>query len=696
MARNNGSQYTEITNDDSNKDNLSRNKFWDARSFFRSWSLMKVVMLGMVILLVGIIINQGVVEHNVEVEHLEHEQEVEANQYQESTTTTSNGTLRLTNNNNSNNHNNAAVPIQIPMPPGVNLGSWLSLEDYFFAGIHNSVEVATPSTRDTASKVAACLPPLHVGSTTGPKWHSETDLFQSLIEEGGAAHAIEVFAAHRSSFVDLSTDLTTLADLGITTVRIPMGWCLTDVDPRRTDLSSYDSDEDLLRDFACVDPFFGNNDDNNDDNNDNNSDEAPILWPAIPRALVEDLLRACSKAGLKASLDVHTYPGGTSIGTFSGVWPHWPRFWTHGGDGVSTRNANATTKGFNIGHDLFRDLVAWMEDLSVRDPAAFEGLRGISPMNEPAHLAGMFETATGDDDDTNDNQFLPPLPRDLADDFLKTLSSSNDGSEFESFPDGNHLRVFYWFQGALEIFRNSKLPSLGKEFQANIIESIFRPPLAKSSDDEDEDDDDDEESAILQDILTVKAIATWWCSDGGASTAQMTPTTTSPDERSDWAVLDLHHYHAWSESCSGTADGQDAAYACGDAERRNTVLEICTTWAPTFRKIVDEVCGTTAAPERLPSKLMSAEFSAASHHSVRRSCTDTSGLLDSYARQIAAGATADVELFYWSYQMPYGGSFKGAGWSFKELLFKFGVLPNPDTPNFDCDAHLFDDPEIPP
>ena len=767
----NGHQYEEIPNGNnatangngsSNSNSSSgHNAFWDARSFFRTWSLMKVFMLGMVVLLIGIIVVQGVEEHNVVVEHELFEQEAhEALQQDQQTihrmrhhhTNTNNDNDNDNSNDNSNDNNNGVPSLEhpiatqsqsqiqqsqpskttntnsiaIPMPSGVNIGSWLSLEDYFFAGLHNSVEVATPGIgTDTTTQVAACLPPLHVGSTTGPKWQSETDLFRNLMmktknknttnkngsSSGGVKHAIQVFAAHRASYVDLETDLQRIAELGITTVRIPMGWCWTDVDPRKVDLDSYESDADLLRDFACVDPFFGTNDPTNDNDNDNTNndtdredDEPQILWPAIPKPLVEDLLRACARAGLNASLDVHTLPGGTSIGTFSGVWPHWPRFWTHGGDGVGMEGVEYTTNGgFNIGHELFAELVAWMEDLSDRDPLAFSGLRGLSPMNEPAHLAGNFQQGDA-------HNFLPALPRHIADEYLETLNSNSKIASSPiapllpdnySFPDGSHLRVFYWFQGAIEIFRMSKLPLLGIEFQANIIESIFQDQVVASNDDDDDNaSEDDDVSKGLEERLRGVAIATWWCSNNAENDATTT-TTTSAEERSDWAVLDLHHYHAWSDDCSGTIDGQDSGYACGDIVKRSETLDACTTWVQNYRDIVDAVCGTTssagtATTTATPSKLMSAEFSAASHHSVRRSCSDTSGLKESYTKQVAAAEVANVDLFYWSYKMPYGGSFKQAGWSFSELLYKFGV-PNsrPDSTQFECDAHLFDDPDVP-
>eukprot|EP00536_Pseudo-nitzschia_multiseries_P006592 jgi/Psemu1/318933/estExt_fgenesh1_pm.C_1430003 len=623
----------------------------------------------MVVLLLAIIVFQGVEEHNYETEERNTELLVEQEAAYEKALSKEHPYVPFA----------VREALKIPLPSGVNLGSWLALEDYFFAGAHNSIEVATPGFRDDASKIAACLPPLHVGSTTGPKWHSETDLFRNLMDPevtrgGSVKHAIEVFAAHRTSFVDMETDFQRMAALGITTVRVPMNWCWTDSDPRSTDLSSL-TDEELLEEFACEDPFFTDGGDLKSE-----TTTGPILWPAIPKALIEDLLKSCAKAGIKASLDVHTHPGGTSIGTFSGVWPNWPRFWTHGGDGVDSTHSERGGKGFGIGHRLIGDLIAWMEDLSVRDPLAFSGLRGISPMNEPAHLSSNFEV------DDSDN-FLPPLPPDLAADFRGQLGGD--------FPDGTHLRVLYWFQRTVDLFRNSKLPALGIELQANIIESIF-PPF----------DPREEEDGTLK----IEAIGKWWCAsfpEDADAEAETGPVMTSAEERSSWAVLDVHHYHAWSTICSGTVDGQDSAYVCGDVDHRNEVLDRCSEWVTLYRETMNRVCDDVGdktktqkapkpktKPRHAPAKLMSAEFSASSHHSVRRSCNDIGGLKASYVRQVKSAEVAGVELFYWSYQMPYGGTFRRA-WSFRELMYNLGVLDRPDEPQFDCDSEMAYDPELP-
>ena len=66
----------------------------------------------------------------------------------------------------------------VPIPTGVNLGGWLSLEDWFYVGANGAVEVATPDDAVAAS----CLPPLHLDQSTGPRWNSETDLLEGLGE----------------------------------------------------------------------------------------------------------------------------------------------------------------------------------------------------------------------------------------------------------------------------------------------------------------------------------------------------------------------------------------------------------------------------------------------------------------------------------------------------------------------------------
>jgi hypothetical protein len=296
-----------------------------------------------------------------------------------------------------NNKNGHHLPA---LPTGVNLASWFSLEDWFFVGTYGAVEVATPDT----AKAAACLPPLHVDISTGPRWNSETDLLAGLVEHyrtttttttsttttttsgaagGGAADAknalteevgpwgkaIRTIHAFRTSFYDIDVELRNMKDLGIQYVRVPLSWCWTDDDPSSIviknetygapkDSAIYMSDTEVQEKFTCQDPFYED-----------------VYWPAIPRNYIIQFLRACGKYGIGATLDLHTYPGGTSIGTFSGVWPRYSRFWTHG-DVPATDNYYGNSKKENskdIGRSLLKDFIGWVESLAEEDPLAFKG-----------------------------------------------------------------------------------------------------------------------------------------------------------------------------------------------------------------------------------------------------------------------------------------------------------------------------------
>lgn len=505
---------------------------------------------------------------------------------------------------------------RLAMPYGVNFASWLSLEDYFFVGDNGAVEVATP---DGAPPAARCFPPLE----TNVSWKSETDLFQQLTAKHGVSHAILAFEAYRVSFIDLEQDLGRIASAGIQGVRIPLSWCLTDFDPAQDELllvqERSDEEEDtlnnhdelLLSRYTCVDPFYAKK-------------GIQVRWPAVPRALVQRLLRTCHKFGLKAILDVHTYAGGTSPGTFSGVWPRPPLFWVYDNPSDPTND---------VGRTLFRDFLVWLEELADTDPHAFAGLGGITPMNEPAHLAGQFGPGSGNPDKVS---FVPNLPSDMEQEYLHSLH--------KAMPAGPHLRVLRWQSDALEAFRRTSLAERGIQLVVNIHESILVAALTTP----------DESDSGGRHPKATQLLADWW------------KQSTTEEERASWAVLDMHHYHAWEPHCEGTVTGHDGAYLCGDTAAAATVLEACTSWATTLRNAV----GESAA------RLSSGEFSASTHHSVALSCTDSTTLRQTYQAQVAAAREAGVNLYFWAWKMPHGGAFRPA-WSMNELMHRLG---HPDFP----------------
>lgn len=468
------------------------------------------------------------------------------------------------------------------VPHGVNFASWLSLEDYFFVGNNGAVEVATAE-NDTAAR---CFPPLQ----TSIAWHSETDLFQQLVENNGLAEAVLSFDAYRNYYFDrIVSDLPRLHEMGIRSIRVPISWCLTSDDPATVDASKITLDR-----FACLDPFFA-------------KENVTVYWPAVPKPLVVRFLKECHRWGLKAVLDIHTYPGGTSIGTFSGVWPRPSLFWKYD-DPCSNQD---------IGRAVFHDFLMWIESL---EHDAFDGLGGITPMNEPAHLAGMFGPGSYNPD---------------TESFVPSYSSKND--QLANIPDGPHLRVLRWQSDAIKAFRQTSLRIRGVDLIVNVHESIFVQALTTG----------DENDPGGRHPVATQIIADWW------------KRVTTEDERKQWAVLDMHHYHAWETRCYGTVSGQDAAFRCGSSQAE-TVLRSCSTWAQVFRGALEE-----------PSaRLISGEFSASTYHSVSQSCMDTRTLQLSYENQLQAASAANVDLYFWAWTMPHGGAFRAA-WSFRELMHRF-------------------------
>ena len=69
------------------------------------------------------------------------------------------------------------------------------------------------------------------------------------------------------------------------------------------------------------------------------------------------------------------------------------------------------------------------------------------------------------------------------------------------------------------------------------------------------------------------------------------------------------------------------------------------------------------------ARLSSGEFSASTHHSVLESCMDTSTLALTYREQVQAAKDASVDLYFWTWKMPYGGAFRPA-WSWTELMHR--------------------------
>ena len=126
----------------------------------------------------------------------------------------------------------AGIFSALPMPYGVNLGSWLSLEDYFYVGSAGAREVASSRGMTQGN----CLPPLHTGQAQLPKWNSETDLYANLVglnkttdgnddsSSSTVRDALRIFHAFRVAYLDFKQELSQISAAGIKAVRVPLSW----------------------------------------------------------------------------------------------------------------------------------------------------------------------------------------------------------------------------------------------------------------------------------------------------------------------------------------------------------------------------------------------------------------------------------------------------------------------------------------
>jgi hypothetical protein len=227
----------------------------------------------------------------------------------------------------------------------------------------------------------------------------------------GPAKTAEAFAAHRHSFIG-NSDLEGMAALGIRIVRVPLTWAafadaLAPIDEKT--YAGHNPDTDTV---IVPDPFY--------------TDDA--AFATVPRAwLVEFLLRAKSN-NLTILFDLHAFPGGSSDGTYNGVWPRKPAFWKH-----HARLGNKSLSLSESGLLVAKALISWVEGL---DEEAQSAVAGVTLMNEPAHMAAI-------------DAFDPE----------KAFASESD--------------VLAWLEASSDLFRSSSLPQIGKKLYVQIIETAF-------------------------------------------------------------------------------------------------------------------------------------------------------------------------------------------------------------------------------
>ena len=224
-----------------------------------------------------------------------------------------------------------------------------------------------------------------------------------------------------------------------------------------------------------------------------------ILWDLVSLLSSE----VAADFGIQVLLDLHAFPGGSSAGTFNGVWPLNPRFWT------AHFKENFTT--------IIVQLLDWMEALGRKNPKAFAGLYGLSPMNEPAHMRGLYDKSGA----------AVPVPYQKAYDELGLKG-------WASISTTDILQTL-----AISVDEFRKRPALEQQkmLLMNVIETTFAGTFGGK--------EDASAFAASQkgEVGSVTgAIGAWW------------KEITTESERKRWAVLDLHNYIAWNPDVKGFED----------------------------------------------------------------------------------------------------------------------------------------------
>jgi hypothetical protein len=195
-------------------------------------------------------------------------------------------------------------------------------------------------------------------------WPSEGILVNRLSQSEASPE--EIFTAFRENFVT-EQDFIQIASLGIRTIRVPFSWSLFADVLAPLDQKIYGSHDAEWEPTVVPDPFH--------------VDEIKMV--TIPRTWFKQMLQKAAKHGLRIILDLHNMPGGSSDGTYSGIWPLRPAYWDS-----KTKIGNASVDLTEVGVWITKALLDWVQN-DLSDLVDAGAIWGICFMNEPAHLAGI-------------------------------------------------------------------------------------------------------------------------------------------------------------------------------------------------------------------------------------------------------------------------------------------------------------------
>ena len=218
---------------------------------------------------------------------------------------------------------------------GVSLNGWLQLEEWFYSqDAHSLVDATEGMTQGVV------FPPVFpTPESLGFEWASEGDLVAKLAASVGEDAAVAAVVAHRESYFT-AEDVAGLRAQGFDHVRLPLTWAAF--------ASEADEPEKLVTDPA-------------------HPDKKQVT---VSRAALDRYVATLADAGLKVLIDMHTMPGGSSMGSYNGVFPSPPTFWD-----------DPTL--MTIGRGVVREMLRWYLALPETSRAA---VGGFTLLNEPAHL----------------------------------------------------------------------------------------------------------------------------------------------------------------------------------------------------------------------------------------------------------------------------------------------------------------------
>lgn len=284
---------------------------------------------------------------------------------------------------------------------GTNLGGWLHLEDWFFSGEGGR----WVSTGNNAGQ-GVCLPP--AVPTVAEPWPSEGILVKRLNKSRGPQQTVEAFQAHRRSFID-ADDIRKMAKLGLKTIRVPLTWALFPDALETLAPGTYGGFDPKTEAAIIPDPYY----------------HEIVAYVTVPRNFVEEMLRVAATHGVKFLLDMHCLPGGSSNGTYNGIFPNHPKFWTS-----NSKLGNTSMSLIETGLLVAQAMVRWVESMDMQTRSA---VAGLTFMNEPAHM--------------------------------NAWSNPHFAQEEQ---------IFDFLAASADIFRKSQLPQLGIKLFVNLVETGIR------------------------------------------------------------------------------------------------------------------------------------------------------------------------------------------------------------------------------